>query len=167
MQRARYAALTAALVTLAFLPASAEEPQPTVSLAGLSIGRLVVTAAAGTIDEAALRQTAEARLAKAGIVVDGVSATVLFLNVSAQHILAESSPCACSVHQVMLALREPVTVDRVPGEVVDVITWSARSSVKWASRSAPRATLSDAVQEVLGTFLRAVKSDTQKSQKDR
>jgi len=163
-RRATPIAVFAALVSL-HAAVSAEGPQPNVSLAGLTVGRLVVTSAADTMEETALRETAESRLAKAGIAIDGFSAPVLFLNVSAEHVTAESRWCACAVYHVMLALQEPVTTERVPGEVASAVTWMRSGTVKVAGGRIPRASIGDVVQDVLSFFVRAVKADTQKSDK--
>jgi hypothetical protein len=168
MKSARHSTALAVLVTLAVLtaPAFASEPLDRVSLAGLStLGRVVVTASADTVDEAILRGAVETRLAKAGIIIDGISGPKLFVNVTAERSRAESGSCACGTFRVSLTLREPVTAERVPGESFDAITWHTTGTVWRFEIAAPRLAIRDVLEQQISSFLAAVQSDTQRAQK--
>jgi hypothetical protein len=169
MEKASYRTLTTAVVALAIFasPAFSGEPLARVSLAGLSaLGHLVVTADADTVDEAILRGAVETRLTKAGVIIDGVAGPTLFVNVSANRDRSESGSCAFATFRVIVALREPATVERLPGESFDAITWHTAGSTSWFKTKAPQLTIRDLLERAMSSFLAAVKSDTQKAQKE-
>jgi hypothetical protein len=169
MGKASYGTLTTVLVALAILapPAFASEPLARTSLAGLSaLGHVVATASADTVDETALQQAVEARLAKAGVAFDEVSGPKLFVNVTAERRRAEAGSCACGTYRVALTLREPVAVERLPGGSFDAITWHTAGTISRFGLAAPQLAIRDVLEQQISSFLAAVRSDTQKAQKE-
>jgi hypothetical protein len=145
------------VVGAAVTPAAAVDPErSSVPLRGLvTLGRVVVTASDGTVDEAVLREAVERRLVQAGLTVDGASPVDLIVNVSAERRRSEDGHCTFERFMVSLALREPVSIDRAPGEVFPATTWSVAGSVSHFGSRAPRLSILDVLQDQISAFLRA------------
>jgi hypothetical protein len=154
-------ALLVVLITTNARPNRASELEPA-SLAGLSsIGQIIVTAANDTVAEDDLRHTVARRLARAGIVVDGSSGSELIVDVAAERLRAESGNCEFGTFRVSLALREMVTVERIPARLFAATTWRTSSAIRRFSMVAPRRAIVDVLEEEISSFLAAVARDTQ------
>jgi len=138
------------------LAAGAEPQKASVPLRGLvAVGSIVATAAEDTMDEAVLRTTVERRFARAGITIDAAAPVDLIVDVSAERDRSEDGHCTFEKFVVYLALREPVSIDRAPGETFPAITWHRQGSVSHFGSRTPKLTILDLVQQQISTFLRA------------